>query len=285
LFYDARGSALFERITELPEYYLTRAELRILEEHAGEMARALGPERLLLELGSGASRKTRLLLDVLWRPTAYVPVDISPSALTASVAALRTRYPRLEVRPLVADYTRELCLPLWSRSGARGVSVFFPGSTIGNFSPDEAVAFLARVRAACGADQRWLIGVDVPKPAAVLEAAYDDAEGVTAAFNRNILYVLNREYGANFQPEHFAHRATWNPGESRVEMHLVSRRVQIVELCSERFSFDTDEVIVTEYCYKYTREAFRELAGRAGFEVKKVWTDSSELFSVPLLEP
>ena len=282
LFYDARGSLLFEHITELPEYYLARLERQILRDQQREIAAGLGADRVLIELGSGASRKTRLLLDALPRPIAYVPIDISPSALQASVTALRTEYPRLVVRPVIADYTRPLRLPL----AAEGVplSVFFPGSTIGNLDPLEATAFLARLRREWGPRQRWLIGVDTPKEAWMLEAAYADAQGVTAAFNRNILHVLNREYGANFNASEFEHRALWRPREGRVEMHLVSRQRQSVTIGPLSFTLEAGEPLVTEHCHKYSPQEFRDLAERAGFVPRRVWTDSSERFSVHLLE-
>jgi len=282
LFYDARGSLLFERITELPEYYLARLERQILRDHLGEITSLLGADRVLVELGSGASRKTRLLLDSLPRPIAYVPIDISPSALRSSVAALRTEYPRLLVRPLVADYTRALRLPL----AAEGVplSVFFPGSTIGNLDPAEAAAFLARLRREWGPRQRWLIGVDTPKEAWMLEAAYADAQGVTAAFNRNILLVLNREYAANFRVSEFEHRALWQPSEGRIEMQLVSRQRQVVSIGPQVFTLEAGEPIVTEHCHKYAPQAFRELAEQAGFVARRVWADSSERYSLHLLE-
>jgi dimethylhistidine N-methyltransferase len=282
LFYDARGSLLFERITELPEYYLARLERQILRDHLSEITSLLGSDRALVELGSGASRKTRLLLDALPRPIAYVPIDISASALRSSVTALRAEYPRLLVRPLIADYTRPLRLPL----AAEGVplSVFFPGSTIGNLDPGEAVAFLTRLRREWGPRQRWLIGVDTPKEAWMLEAAYADAQGVTAAFNRNILLVLNREYAANFRVSEFEHRARWQPSEGRVEMQLVSSQRQVVSIGPQVFTLEAGEPIVTEHCYKYAPQAFRELAERAGFVARRVWTDSSERFSLHLLE-
>jgi dimethylhistidine N-methyltransferase len=282
LFYDARGSLLFERITELPEYYLSRVERQILRDRQQEIAGLMGPDRVLVELGSGASRKTRLLLDAVPRPIAYVPIDISATALRSSVTALRTEYPRLLVRPLVADYTRPLRLPL----AAEGVplSVFFPGSTIGNLDPLEATAFLARLRREWGPRQRWLIGVDTPKEAWMLEAAYADAQGVTAAFNRNILHVLNREYSANFRTSEFEHRALWLPSKGRVEMQLVSRERQVVSIGPHTFTLEAGEPLVTEHCHKYSPQAFRELAERAGFVPRRVWTDSSERFSVHLLE-
>lgn len=283
LLYDARGSALFERITQLPEYYCTRVELSILRRYAGEMARCLGAERLLVELGSGSARKTRLLLDRLVRPIAYVPIEISPSALGASVGALRASYPGLDVRPLLADYTREFQLPLQLSDPDGQLAFFFPGSTIGNFEPDAAVEFLARIRRLCPGPQRWLIGVDTPKERRVLEPAYDDSEGVTAAFNRNILRVLNREYGANFRPDRFAHRALWQEREGRVEMQLVSRRAQTVSVAQQVVCFAAGEPIVTEHCYKYTPRAFSSLVARAGFEVERVWMDEQASFSLHLL--
>jgi L-histidine Nalpha-methyltransferase len=281
LLYDARGSALFERITQLPEYYCTRAEVALLLQHGGEMASRLGPDRVLIELGSGSSRKTRLLLDRLVRPIAYVPIDISVSALEASARALRTRYPALDIRPLVADYTQGFQLP--RGLAAAPVSVFFPGSTIGNFEPAGAVEFLSRLRGLFGPGQRWLIGVDTPKERGVLERAYDDAEGVTAAFNRNILVVLNRVFAADFQPDRFAHCAQWKPHEGRVEMQLRSLCAQQVRVGPASIQLAAGEPIVTEHCYKYTPHAFRQLAAQAGLEVERVWVEERERFSVHLL--
>jgi dimethylhistidine N-methyltransferase len=283
LLYDARGSALFERITQLPEYYCTRIELAILRLYAGEMARCLGSERILVEFGNGSSRKTRLLLQRLMRPIAYVPIDISPSALEASARSLRASYPRLDVRPLLADYTRDFQLPLQPSDPDGKLAFFFPGSTIGNFEPHDVVEFLARMRRMCPGPQRWLIGVDTPKERRVLEPAYDDAEGVTAAFNRNILRVLNRDYGANFQPDRFAHRAVWQEREGRVEMQLVSRRAQTVTVAQQSVRFLAGEPIVTEHCYKYTPRAFGSLVAQAGFEVERVWMDEQARFSLHLL--
>jgi dimethylhistidine N-methyltransferase len=283
LFYDDHGSQLFERICELPEYYPTRAELEILHEHAAEMARLLGPGAVLVELGSGASVKTRVLLDALESPEIYVPIDISTATLLDSARALGARYPSLDVRPLALDYTRELSLPLSETERERQVSVFFPGSTIGNFEPAEASEFLRRVRRASGKRARLLIGVDLPKERHVLEAAYDDAAGVTAQFNRNILRVLNRDYGGHFALDDFEHRAVWNESQQRVEMHLVSRRAHVARLGALAVQLRAGESIVTEYCYKYCLDDFRELAASAGFEVAEVWLDSRGLFSVQLL--
>ncbi len=286
LLYDARGSELFERITELPEYYCTRVELGILREHAGEMARHIGARALLVELGSGSSRKTRLLLDQLPELQAYVPIDISRSALEASVRSLRRLYPGLDVRSLVADYTRSFKLPLPAEltQTASKLVWFFPGSTIGNFEPGAAVDFLARLRQLRPGPQQCLIGVDTPKDRAILEPAYDDAQGVTAAFNLNLLQVVNRRYGASFLGRGFRHRAVWRPEEGRVEMHLVSRYRQTVRVAHHTLQLEPDEIIVTEHCYKYEPEDFARLAGQAGFEVECVWLDAQRRFSVHLLQ-
>ena len=261
-----------------------------LREHAHDMAREIGPDALLLELGSGSSRKTRLLLDQLVRPQVYVPIDISPSALEASVRSLRRRYPELDVRPLVADYTQSLQLPLAALDNglengrAPGKLVwFFPGSTIGNFEPEAAVDFLRRLRMQRAGPQHWLIGVDTPKSRAILEAAYDDARGVTAAFNLNLLQVVNRRCAANFMGEGFCHRALWKPQESRVEMHLVSRYRQTVRVAQHTLELQEGEVIVTEHCYKYEPEAFGRLVAQAGFDVERVWLDPQRRFSMHLL--
>ena len=283
LFYDDHGSRLFERICELPEYYPTRAELEILHEHADDMARRLGPSAVLVELGSGASVKTRVLLDALDNPAVYVPVDISTATLLDSARALGARYPSLDVRPLAVDYTRALSLPLSDAEREGHVSVFFPGSTIGNFEPAEASDFLQRVRRTAGKRARLLIGVDLPKERHVLEAAYDDAAGVTAQFNRNILRVLNRDYTGHFALDDFQHRALWNESQQRVEMHLVSRRAHVARLGALPVQLRAGEPIVTEYCYKYSLDAFQALAESAGFQVTEVWLDSRALFSVQLL--
>jgi dimethylhistidine N-methyltransferase len=286
LLYDARGSELFERITRLPEYYCTRVELGILREHAHEMARYIGSDALLVELGSGSSRKTRLLLDQLLRLRAYVPIDISPSALDQSVRSLRRRYPELQVRPLLADYTRSFELPLTEAEAgaAQGrLTWFFPGSTIGNFEPEAAVAFLRRLRELAPGRQQWLIGVDTPKDRSVLEPAYDDAQGVTAAFNLNLLQVVNRRCAASFLGQGFRHRALWKPAEGRVEMQLVSRYRQTVRIAQQTLQLEAGEIIVTEHCYKYEPEAFERLVGRAGFGVERVWLDAQRRFSMHLL--
>jgi dimethylhistidine N-methyltransferase len=285
LFYDAAGSRLFERITRLPEYYPTRTEIAILERSGGEIADAIGPGAVLVEFGSGASLKTRLLLDALRSPRAYVPIDISTQMLLSSARALEQRYPELDVRPVPGDYTEELALPLSAEERRGRVVAFFPGSTIGNFEQDEAVSFLRRLRRACGPAAELLIGVDLPKERAILEAAYDDAAGVTASFNRNVLRVLNRDYGASFRLEDFAHRALWYESAQRVEMHLVSRRDQSVRVGGRSLRLQAGEPIVTEHCYKYEPAAFQLLAESAGFRVAQIWLDERRLFSVQRLVP
>jgi L-histidine Nalpha-methyltransferase len=285
LFYDAAGSRLFEHITQLPEYYPTRTELAILERSGREIADAIGPGAALVEFGSGASLKTRLLLDALRAPRVYVPIDISTEMLLSSARALEARYPGLDVRPVPGDYMQELTLPLSPEEQRGKVVAFFPGSTIGNFEQDEAVSFLRRLRRACGRAAELLIGVDLPKERAILEAAYDDAAGVTARFNRNVLRVLNRDYGASFRLEDFAHRACWNEPAQRVEMHLVSQREHVARVGHRTLSLRAGEPIVTEHCYKYEPAAFQLLAESAGFRVAQIWLDERRLFSVQRLVP
>jgi dimethylhistidine N-methyltransferase len=280
-FYDEEGSALFERICELDEYYPTRTELGILRRHGGEMAAALGPRCLLVEYGSGSSTKTRLLLERLDDPAAYVPVDISREHLLRSAEALCARHPHLPVIPVCADFTQPFELPPVPRAARR--AAFFPGSTIGNFGPAEARKFLAQIAEQCGRGGVLLIGVDLRKSPAILEPAYDDALGVTAEFNRNLLRRINRELGADFDLAGFDHRALWNAVDGRVEMHLVSRREQAVQLGGCRIRFARGESIHTESSHKYELAGFAALARSAGFEVERVWTDPARLFSVQLL--
>ena len=280
--YDERGSSLFERICELDEYYPTRTELAILAAHAGDMADRLGARCLLVEYGSGSGRKTRLLLDRLREPAGYVPIDISSEALAASAQAIAAAYPELEVLPVCADYTEPLELPGPGRPAARR-GVFFPGSTIGNFTPLEARRFLGRMARVAGPGGGMLIGVDLRKDRAVLEPAYDDALGVTAAFNKNLLERINRELGADFELERFRHLARWNPAAGRVEMHLVSEVEQRVRVAGAEFRFAAGESIHTENSYKYALDQFAALAGQAGLAVRRVWTDRDALFSVQYL--
>jgi dimethylhistidine N-methyltransferase len=283
-FYDAEGSRLFERICELPEYYPTRTELALLAQHAPELADRIGPGAEIVEFGAGASVKVRLLLDALTAPQSsprrYVPVDISGEHLAHAAAALRADYPGLAVEPVVADFTAALTLP-----AAAGPRVgFYPGSSIGNFDPAAAEALLRRFRSWL-AGGPLLIGVDLVKDPARLHAAYNDASGVTAAFNLNLLARANRELGADFDLAGWAHSAFYHPALRRIEMHLVSLRRQRVHVAGQSFDFDEGESIHTENSYKYTVDGFRALAHRAGFMAAKVWMDADRLFSLHWLEP
>ena len=282
LFYDALGAELFERITTLPEYYLTRAELEILHAHVAELAELAGPHTALVEYGSGAGVKVRLLLDTLHDPAAYIPIDISAAQLARVAGDIAAQYPRVAMRPLCADYTRPFQLPRLP-SGARRLA-FFPGSTIGNFHPTEAAAFLHRIRRTVGAEGALVLGVDRRKDAATLDAAYNDAAGVTAAFNLNMLRRLNRELDADFDLRRFAHRAFFNTEASRVEMHLVSLDRQVVRIAGERITFDTGETIWTESSYKYDESALEALVTSAGFRITRLWTDAAERFWVAYLD-
>jgi dimethylhistidine N-methyltransferase len=280
-FYDAEGSRLFEAICELAEYYPTRTEIGLLRQAASEIA-ALVPEgAALVEFGSGASLKTRILLDAAPQIAAYVPIDISRDALAEAARSLGRDYPDLQVAPLAEDFTTALRLP--SEAAARPILGFFPGSTIGNFAPDEARGFLARARHLLGVGARFLVGVDLVKPQAELVAAYDDALGVTAAFNKNLLVRINRELGGDFDPESFAHRARWNGAESRIEMHLESLRDQEVEAAGRRFRFAAGETLHTENSYKFTLEGFSRLAESAGWRAERWWASAHPAFAIMLL--
>jgi dimethylhistidine N-methyltransferase len=281
LFYDAAGAELFERITELPEYYLTRSELEILRARATDIAELAGPNAALIEYGSGAGIKIRLLLDALESPAAYVPIDISSEQLARVSRELAAEYPGVAVRPLNADYTLPLTLPPL-REGARRLA-FFPGSTIGNFHPMEASIFLQRVRRAVGPHGALVLGVDRRKRASIIDAAYDDAAGVTAAFNLNMLARINRELGADFDLRRFTHHAYFNSKASRVEMHLESRAALTVHVAGESIPFGKGESIWTESSYKYDRTRLRELTESAGFRIDRLWTDSQKRFWVAYL--
>ena len=281
-FYDTEGSRLFEAITDLEEYYPTRTELGIMREHAGDMAALLGPDALLVEYGSGSSLKTRILLDHLRRPAAYVPLDISGAHLAQSAASLAAAYPDLEVLPVCADYTASFALPTPTQPATRTV-VYFPGSTIGNFDPGPARRFLEHVAGVAGRGGGLLIGVDLRKDPVTLHAAYNDARGVTAAFNLNLLARVNRELGGDFELAAFRHYAFYNPTERRIEMHLVSLRDQQVRVGGEEFTFSVGESIWTESLYKYSLDDFVRLAEATGWAVERVWTDREALFSVQCL--
>jgi dimethylhistidine N-methyltransferase len=278
-FYDEAGSKLFDRICELDEYYPTRTELALMRRHAGEMAASLGPACLLIEYGSGSGVKSRLLLDQVVAPVAYVPIDISREHLLHSAAALARRFPHIPVAPVCADFTRPFDLPATGKRPRRRV-VYFPGSTIGNFTPEEAVELLRRTAQLCGPGGGMLLGVDLKKDPAVLHAAYNDARGVTAAFNLNLLVRLNRELGGEFQTDQFWHHAFYNPPEGRVEMHLVSRSDQRVRVAGETFSLAEGESIRTEYSYKYSPADVQRLAAAGGFTIRRAWTDDAGYFSV-----
>ena len=279
-FYDHEGSQLFEQICELPEYYPTRTELALLERHAREIAECIGADAEIVEFGAGASRKVRLLLDALKSPRRYVPVDISAEHLELAAAGLRRSYPGLEVCPMGADYTRAMALPL---RGGRRVG-FYPGSSIGNFEPAQAQALLAGFAPLLGGGG-LLVGVDLVKDPALLHAAYNDSRGVTARFNLNLLARANRELGADFSLGDFWHSACYQPALQRIEMHLISRRVQSVAVCGEHLHFERGDSVHTENSYKYTVAGFQQLARRAGWHPRAVWQDAGELFSIHWLEP
>ncbi|HEX3364835.1 ergothioneine biosynthesis protein EgtB [Phenylobacterium sp.] len=277
-FYDAEGSRLFEAITELAEYYPTRTEVALLRRIAPEIAQIISPGAALVEFGSGASTKTRLLLDAAPQIGVYAPIDISQAALDEAAAAIRRDYPKLVVAPLLEDFTRAITLPAAAQN--RPVTGFFPGSTIGNFTPDEAHAFLTSARGLLGVGSRFLVGIDVVKDRDVLVAAYDDALGVTAAFNKNLLVRINRELGADFDLDAFMHRAIWNSGESRIEMHLESLKDQKVRVAGESFAFAKGETIHTENSAKFTVEAFAGLAQKAGWTLETSWLSEAPAFAV-----
>ncbi|MEL6063924.1 MULTISPECIES: L-histidine N(alpha)-methyltransferase [unclassified Methylobacterium] len=280
-FYDAAGSDLFEKITRLPEYYPTRTEIGILDGRGPEIAALLPAGAALVEFGSGSTVKLRRLLRHLDKLAAYVPVDVSGEFLCAQAETLSADFPHLRVEPVVADFTRDFDLP--ENLAGLPRAGFFPGSTIGNFEPEEAEALLARFGRILGSGAHMIVGVDLVKDAATLETAYDDAEGVTAAFNLNLLTRINRELAGRFDLDAFAHRAVFNRQASRIEMHLVARDAQDVAVGSDTFAFAAGETIHTESSYKYTVETFRALAERAGWRWIQVWTDADGLFSVHAL--
>lgn len=278
-FYDEAGSRLFEQITRLPEYYLTRAELSILRTHAADIARLLPPHGMLVEFGSGSSRKARLLLEQA-RLATYVPVDISPELPRSEAALLRRDFPTLVVVPVEADFTQAFDLPPATQGPRAG---FFPGSTLGNFEPAEAALLLRHFGRMLGDRATLIIGIDLVKDPATLHAAYDDTAGVTARFNLNLLKRMNRELGANFDLASFAHRARYNAGASRIEMHLESLKPQKVKVCGTVIEFAPGETIHTENSYKYSIDSFVALARGAGWLPLAVWTDEKRSFSVHAL--
>jgi len=288
-FYDERGAALFQKICELPEYYITRTEIDILDRNRAEIASNLGANIELIGLGTGAGTKTRILIEALETPAVYIPVDISETQLRESTVLFRKTFPNLEILPVCADYLQPVVLPSPSRKAARNI-VYFPGSTIGNFEPSEAGEFLRRVANVCRPNGLpavdlaepggLLIGADLKKSPHVLEAAYNDSAGVTAQFNLNLLDRINRELGADFDLDQWQHRAIYNSSAGRIEMHLIGEIDQFVHLNDQKFHFRRSEKIITEFSYKYAPEEFEALAKKAGFEFVRMWTDDARLFGV-----
>ncbi len=277
--YDARGSALYELVCDQPEYYPPRIETALLERHAEDLSEVIGPDALVFEYGAGNARKTALLLEALRRPAAYVPVDISREPILAATEALGARFPRLPVRPVVADFTAPFVLPISDIPCRRRVA-FFPGSTIGNFDPPDAVALLRRMARDAGPGGLLAIGVDLPKEEATLVAAYDDSRGATAAFDLNLLARINRELGGDLRLSAFRHRSVWNARLSRVEMHLQSREGQVVHVAGRTFAFDEGETLHTESAYKWDPRAFDALAAISGWAAEASWTDDRAWFAV-----
>lgn len=282
--YDKRGSEIFEQICELPEYYPTRAERQILTQYGSEIAELVGPDAILIEPGSGSGEKMRLLLRGGLRPRAFVPIEISREILERQTREFGEEFPALQVHPIWGDFTTEVELPAsLARLPHRRV-IFFPGSTIGNFSKEEAIDFLRRYGKLAGPEGGFLIGADLKKDHARLVEAYDDRAGVTAAFNLNLLTRLNREADASFDVDNFFHRAVYNADLGRVEMHLVSKVPQLVRVNQTVFRFMEGETIHTESSYKYTVEEFAELGAKARLTLKRTWTDPERLFCVYYFE-
>ncbi len=278
-FYDERGSQLFDAITHLPEYYPTETELGIMLDNIDEIADLVGPNASLIEYGSGSSRKTRALLEHLHELAVYVPVDISEDHLITTARKIRSEFPDLEVLPVVADFTQPFALPDPTITPLRNV-VYFPGSTIGNFTHEAAQDLLGVMYQEAGADGAMLIGVDLQKDHETIERAYNDSAGVTAEFNLNMLTHLNREFGFDFDIGAFKHSAVYDPDEGRMVIELISNRDQVVTAGGEKIEVADGEAILTEYSHKYTLDGFADMAQQAGFAVRKVWTDADRLFSV-----
>ncbi|PHK96515.1 L-histidine N(alpha)-methyltransferase [Pseudoroseomonas rhizosphaerae] len=279
LLYDPEGCRLFEAITTLPEYYVTRTELALLKRVGPELRAHVGRGASVVEYGAGSATKAALLLSALEAPAAYVPLDIAEGAVRASAREIRARFPGVAVHPQVCDFNGRIALPLLPAP----LLGFFPGSTIGNLDTGAALDFLRAVRASLGQGARFLVGVDLPKSPDVLVPAYDDAAGVTAAFNMNLLHRLNREAAADFNLAGFAHQAVWNAAESRIEMHLRSLAAQTVSVAGESVRFEAGETIHTENSYKRAPEAFQAMAQETGWRSEAVWQDPEGLFSLHLL--
>lgn len=282
-FYDERGSELFKRICELPEYYLTRTELAIMQEHLPAMSAAVGSRANVIGFGIGAGLKTRLLLESLDQPVAFIPVDISAEHLAETAKELDRDFPGLEILPVAADFTRPFPVPSPTLPAARNLA-YFPGSTIGNFPPAQALELLEVMRSEAGDDGLLLIGIDLKKDPDVLHRAYNDSEGVTAAFNLNLLRRLNRESGADFDLAAFRHRAVYDEDQGRIEMRLESAADQSVTIGGERIDFSAGEYILTEYSHKYSVEDFAARAAMAGFELREYWRDPKQWFGILLFD-
>ena len=282
LLYDERGSQLFDKICEQPEYYLTRTELQIMRNYIGEMVELLGRGVALVEYGSGSSLKTAILLDHLPELTCYIPIDISKEHLLSAANRLAKQYPRLEILPVCADYSQPFHLPTPSQAATRYVA-YYPGSTISHFHPADAVAFLTQVRRVCGPNSLLLIGVDLKKAAQIIEPAYNDRAGFSRAFTNNILHHINQRFAASFDPAGFVHQAFYNPQQGRVEFYLASRQSQMAHINGETIIFAAGECINLAYSYKYSVTEFAALAAKADWRVNRIWTDDQQLFSVQCL--
>ena len=276
--YDQRGSELFEEITGLDEYYLTRTETAILRRRAGEMAALCGEDVVLLEYGAGAGIKSEILIDALKSPRMYAPIDIAADFLAQTAERIRDRFAELPTRPIIADFTVDFDIPADIPAHPR--AAFFPGSTLGNLRQPEAAALFCRMRQHVGERGKAIIGVDLRKDVGILIAAYNDRRGVTAEFNLNLLRRINRELEGDFPIEAFAHEARWNERESAIEMHLVSRKPQAVSVAGWSFAFAESETIHTETCRKFDVAGFAHAAHRSGWRVDRIWSDPAELFAV-----
>ena len=278
-FYDERGSELFDEICKLDEYYLTRTELDIIDRYLEEMAYQIGSRAVLVEFGSGSSTKTRILLSALDNPVGYVPIDISEEHLLKTAEDLRIAYPFMQIMPVVADFTQGFELPTPGSTYSHA-ALFFPGSTIGNFTPERAVEIMRSMAQILGHNGGMLIGLELQKDPKILEAAYNDSRGVTAEFNLNLLHRINRELGSNFDVEQFRHQAIYNEQLGRIEMYIFSMIKQSVVIRDHVFDFAPNEAIFTESSHKYTTSGFSQLAAEAGFTTRKYWTDSKEMFAI-----
>ena len=278
-FYDERGSHLFDEICKLDEYYLTRTELDIMDRYLEEMAYQIGPRAVLVEFGSGSSTKTRILLGALENPVGYVPIDISEEHLLSTAEDLRMAFPYMQIMPVVADFTQGFELPTPGSTYSHA-ALFFPGSTIGNFTPSKAIEMMRSMAQILGPQGGMLIGLDLQKDPTTLEAAYNDAMGVTAEFNLNLLHRINRELGGDFNVEQFRHQAIYNEELGRIEMYIISTAKQSVTIRDHVFDFAAEERIFTESSHKYTTDGFSEMAAKAGFTTRKYWTDSKKMFAI-----